>query len=55
VGKFDLTRYGSVGHRKMSLLKPNKEIQKFNNLDDIIKIAAELPGPGEFNPHVYIL
>jgi hypothetical protein len=55
VGKFDLTRYGSVGgSRKASLMKMNKAIQKFNNFDDGLKLAAELPGPGEFNPHVFV-
>ena len=54
VGKFDLTKYTSIKKGKMS---PAREIRengrvKNNNLDDVVKIAAELPGPGQFNPHV---
>jgi hypothetical protein len=33
-------------------MKLNKEVKKHNNFDDAIKLAAELPGPGNFNPHV---
>jgi hypothetical protein len=53
VGKFDLTKYTDLGTKRFSNMKPNKEIKKNNNFDDAIKIAAELPGPGQFNPHVY--
>lgn len=52
VGKFDLTKFTDLGTKKFSMIKPSKEVQKHNNFDDAIRLAAELPGPGYFNPHV---
>ena len=53
MGKFDLTKYTDLGTKKFSNLKnKDKVIIKNNNFDDVIKLAAELPGPGQFNPHV---
>ncbi len=52
VGKFDLTKYTEIGKKKYSPLKGSSTKVKYNNFDDAIKLAAELPGPGEFNPHV---
>ena len=55
VGKFDLTRYTDIGTKGHSSVKNLTERVKFNNFDDGIKVAAELPGPGQFNPHVNVL
>jgi hypothetical protein len=54
VGKFDLTKFTDLGTKKFSTVKQNKEVKKHNNFDDAIKLAAELPGPGHFNPHVLL-
>ena len=48
-----MTKYTDLGTKKFSSIKLNtKEIIKNNNFDDGIKIAAELPGPGQFYPHL---
>lgn len=47
-------KYTDLGTKKFSSIKLNKEVIKHNNFDDGIKIAAELPGPGQFNPHVHL-
>jgi hypothetical protein len=36
--------------KSLNLLKANT-IQKFNNLDDIQYVSAQVPGPGSHNPH----
>ena len=51
MGKFDLTKHTDF-EVSPSKLKINKNIVKHNNFDDAVKIAAELPGPGQFNPRV---
>lgn len=53
VGKFDLTKYTDLGTKRFSSIKKANSERKFNNFDDAIKLAAELPGPGQFNPHVF--
>ncbi len=52
MGKFDLTKHSDFEGSSSSKLKMNKDVIKHNNFDDAIKIAAELPGPGQFNPRV---
>ena len=52
VGKFDLTKYSDIGTKKHPTKKSAEVPRKFNNFDDGIKLAADVPGPGHFNPHV---
>lgn len=52
VGKFDLTKYSDLGTKRYSSVKNLASRIKHNNFDDIIQVAAQLPGPGQFNPHV---
>lgn len=54
IGKFDLTKYTGFTEKRQFSPKDKELKIKNNNLDDVIKVAAELPGPGQFNPHVNI-
>ena len=46
MGKFDLTKYTNFGTKRYSSVKNLAVKIKPNNIDDAIRVAAELPGPG---------
>lgn len=57
VGKLDLTKYSSIKKAKSSPAKDMRESNRIrnNNFDDDIRRAVEVPGPGDFNPHVRMM
>ena len=52
VGQFDLTK--DPFKKTIINIKPKTIPVKFNNLDDIKYVSSSIPGPGFYNPHVFV-
>lgn len=44
----------SIKRKSISMQKLTAKGTKFNNLDDVQFVSAQIPGPGNHNPHVIL-
>lgn len=53
-GKYNLLENSnfSIPKKRLSLQKLLQNSSKFNNFDDTVFVASQVPGPGFYNPHV---